>query len=144
MEWGKFEETVEYIERAFQEQGPFDGVLGFSQGACVVGVLCAMMESGKLPAGIKFDFAVLISGFLPRDRRYSSICDPSHQISKVRSLHVLGQTDDVVEPARSLKVAEMFENPIVVQHEKGHLVPSDKHVRDALKEFVLSCPSRSQ
>jgi predicted esterase len=136
MEWGKFEETVEYIERVFQEQGPFDGVLGFSQGACVVGVLCGMLETGALPAGIKFDFAVLISGFLPRDSRYRSICAPDQQIKKVRSLHVVGKTDDIVEATRSLKLADLFQNPIVVQHEKGHMVPSDKHVRDALKDFL--------
>ena len=143
MEWGRFDETVEYIERAFQEHGPFDGVLGFSQGACVVGVLCAMLESGKLPAGIKFDFAVLISGFLPRDSKYRSIIAPP-QLIKVPSLHILDKTDDVVEPERSMKVAELFQNAIVVQHEKGHMVPSDKIVRDAIKDFVLACSSREQ
>ena len=140
MEWRQFEATLEYLDTVFLEQGPFDGVLGFSQGACVAAVLSAMLEKGSLPPNIKFDFAVLISGFLPRDACYSAICDPagSGKIRQVRSLHVVGKSDDVVEPARSYKAAEIFERCEFVEHDKGHLVPSDKHVRDAIKAFILA------
>lgn len=138
MEWGKFDETVKFLEGVFTQQGPFDGILGFSQGACVAGVLSAMLEHGRLPSGISFSFAVLISGFEPRDERYRDICSPQHKITKVRSLHVVGQADEVVDPSRSLQVADLFHNPTIVEHDKGHMVPSDKRVRDALKSFMLA------
>ncbi|VEN35536.1 unnamed protein product [Callosobruchus maculatus] len=41
-----FEESVKLIEQIFTEEGPFDGLVGFSQGACFVGLLCAMQQRG--------------------------------------------------------------------------------------------------
>lgn len=35
-----FEASLRLVEAAWQEQGPFQGLLGFSQGACLVGLLC--------------------------------------------------------------------------------------------------------
>ena len=39
-----FEDSVAIIEKAFQESGPFDGILGFSQGAAFATLLCFMYE----------------------------------------------------------------------------------------------------
>lgn len=41
-----FEESVRFIEETFEEHGPFDGILGFSQGACFVGLLCDLQQRG--------------------------------------------------------------------------------------------------
>lgn len=43
--WG-LEESLEVIQKAFEELGPFDGILGFSQGACLASMLCYMHEKG--------------------------------------------------------------------------------------------------
>lgn len=42
-----FEESVRLIEKVWKEQGPFHGLLGFSQGACLVGLLCSLSERGS-------------------------------------------------------------------------------------------------
>ena len=42
-------------------QGPFDGLLGFSQGAALVGMLCHMRARGDLP-WLQIRFAVMIAG----------------------------------------------------------------------------------
>ena len=47
--------------RALQEHGPFDGLLGFSQGATLGALLCLA------PPAPPVRFAVLVSGFMPRD-----------------------------------------------------------------------------
>ena len=39
-----FGDSLDLIEKTFAEQGPFDGLLGFSQGAAFVGILCGMQE----------------------------------------------------------------------------------------------------
>ncbi|CAL1676716.1 unnamed protein product [Lasius platythorax] len=39
-----FDDSIALIEKIFSEQGPFDGILGFSQGAAFVSILCAMMK----------------------------------------------------------------------------------------------------
>jgi hypothetical protein len=40
-----FEKSLALIEETFEKQGPFDGLLGFSQGAAFVGILCGMQET---------------------------------------------------------------------------------------------------
>lgn len=42
-----FEESIKLIENAWTEQGPFNGILGFSQGACLVGLLCSLSQRGS-------------------------------------------------------------------------------------------------
>lgn len=39
-----FDDSIILIEKIFTEQGPFDGILGFSQGAAFVSILCAIMK----------------------------------------------------------------------------------------------------
>lgn len=41
-----FEESVKFIEDTFENEGPFDGVLSFSQGACFLGLLCSLQQKG--------------------------------------------------------------------------------------------------
>jgi hypothetical protein len=40
-----FENSLALIEKTFEELGPFDGLLGFSQGAAFVGILSGMQQS---------------------------------------------------------------------------------------------------
>lgn len=41
-----FEESIRFIEDIFEKEGPFDGIWGFSQGACFVGLLCHLQQHG--------------------------------------------------------------------------------------------------
>lgn len=41
-----FEESIKLVEETFEKYGPFDGILGFSQGACFVGLLCDLQQRG--------------------------------------------------------------------------------------------------
>lgn len=41
-----FETTLNYIEECFEKYGPFDGILGYSQGGCLLGLLCSLQERG--------------------------------------------------------------------------------------------------
>mmetsp|Transcript_13592 Transcript_13592/g.27905 ORF Transcript_13592/g.27905 Transcript_13592/m.27905 type:complete len:112 (+) Transcript_13592:75-410(+) len=99
-------------------------------------MLAALQESGGAPPHVRFRQCVLVSGFLPRDAKWGALCARS-KVSSVRSLHVIGDNDQLVKPERSLQLSEMFEGGSVVRHGKGHLVPSDKTVRDAFRQFLL-------
>ena len=43
--WG-LEESIEVVRKAFEELGPFDGILGFSQGAALGSILCHLLTKG--------------------------------------------------------------------------------------------------
>ena len=67
------EETLAYIDTVVAAQGPFDGVLGFSQGACFASLLA--MYAAHPDASVRREslswlkFVVLYSGFRTRDAR---------------------------------------------------------------------------
>lgn len=42
-----FEESLKKIEKIWLEKGPFQGLLGFSQGACFVGLICHLAVKGS-------------------------------------------------------------------------------------------------
>ena len=39
-------ESLEVVEKAFLEQGPFDGIIGFSQGAALSSIICHLLQKG--------------------------------------------------------------------------------------------------
>lgn len=39
-----FEESIAVVEETFNTHGPFDGILGFSQGGCFTGLLCDLQH----------------------------------------------------------------------------------------------------
>lgn len=43
-----WEETLVYLRKILIEQGPFDGVLGFSQGGALSGYLTSLLENPQL------------------------------------------------------------------------------------------------
>ena len=56
-----FEGSLELIQRTFDLHGPFDGVMGFSQGAALLALLCLIKTRRPelLSPSVKFDFAIM-------------------------------------------------------------------------------------
>lgn len=76
--------------------GPFDGVLGFSQGSAVAAYLCSQQQAeseGRCMGGAPswgFRFAVLSSGFVSACPSHRRMLDSIGGIIKLPSLHVFG------------------------------------------------------
>ena len=121
--------------------GLIDGVVGFSQGGCMAGMLAAALETGREPAhghegwlravreangGRPFKFAVIYSGFWAPPTDLGWLYEP-----KIRTptLHYLGSLDTVVDETRSQGLVERCEGPLVLTHPGGHYVPVTKEVR---------------
>ncbi|KAL3271155.1 hypothetical protein HHI36_021653 [Cryptolaemus montrouzieri] len=126
-----YEETIRIIEEVFQKAGPFDGVLGFSQGACLTGLLCDLQHRGLLEA--KFNFAIIISGFkskaLPHLKYYSEIIN-------LPSMHVIGDNDRIIPRDMSDALSECFEDALIVRHTGGHIVPVSSDQKEHYENFV--------
>lgn len=130
-----FEESVSFLAQIFEERGPFDGVLGFSQGAGMLAILMAKLQRRELPTAITFRFGCMVSGFLPRDSTYRAILEA--QPLTIPSLHVYGETDNIIKPDRSQALASAWTPTAatVLTHAGGHLMPSVASVRKGLKQF---------
>ena len=104
----------------------FDGILGFSQGAGAAAMLAAELEPR---------FAILISGFVPRDASAGAKLFAGVPAS-CPSLHVFGLEDTLVLPERSRALVGCFANAAVISHTGGHHIPSGLPVRQQVVEFL--------
>lgn len=126
------DETLSSLRHTIETEGPFDGILGFSQGATVAAMLCLLS-----PAPPPVSFVVLVAAFLPRDlevqRHFSSgACDG------IPTLHIMGEDDQLVPMESSAAVASCFAGATTATHPGGHAVPASAPIRSALKSFVQS------
>lgn len=84
------EQALGTVAQALDKLGPFDGLLGFSQGAAVAAFVCALGQAGDLRFPLP-RFIILISGFCPRGL---GLKEPiMHNPLSLPSLHVFGDTD---------------------------------------------------
>jgi predicted esterase len=128
-----YEESLKMVDEVFKRDGPFDGVLGFSQGAAMVSLLVDKLTDPS--SSIKFSFAVFISGF-------KSLLDAhAHMYSSQKacpSFHIYGDDDAVIPVERSIELASMFSKNCVYRHKGGHYVPSSSELRQKLLEFLAT------
>lgn len=126
-----FDDSLAYLEGVFREQGPFDGVIGFSQGGTLAAVLAAMQPH---PA-IVFKFVVCISAFPSRAGAHAALVRPGSVA--MPSLHIYGERDALVTPDRSRALFDVFApgTASIVAHGGGHFVPGAWPVAE-LRAFV--------
>ncbi|KAK7208142.1 serine hydrolase FSH [Myxozyma melibiosi] len=131
--WGFLKE---YIEK----EGPFEGVVGFSQGAAMAGMLCTELPT-LLPEHPPLKFAVLYSGFR------STLAEHEHNYPiKTKTLHVLGSVDTIVSEERSMALWEACDKDTrtMYTHPGGHFVPSSKESLGVVTGFVLAAEKESE
>lgn len=121
----------------------FDGVIGFSQGAALAGLLIATQEAAcdddAVPTSLAFGFGVMIGGFTSEEPQHAALFRGK---LATPSLHATGRADGIVPMRDSLRLAERFANPVIVKHDGGHVIPADPHAVGRIVEFV-ECHARS-
>lgn len=117
-----WERTRDGLASWWLRAGPFDGVLGFSQGAALAAVLAAL--GAQDAAAPQFGFAIVIGGFASRDPRHARAFEVEGGIA-VPSLHVIGRRDGIVSPQASHALAARFRAAHVVEHDGGHVIPGN-------------------
>ncbi|XP_055928970.1 esterase OVCA2-like isoform X1 [Argiope bruennichi] len=119
-----FEESVNTIAEAFKSQGPFDGILGFSQGGALAALICALKEHEEFE--YDFHFVVIIAGFRSIAKCHEYLY--SKPINK-ESLHIIGENDACISKDRSEELIPLFKSSSVVYHDGGHFIPSKSSVK---------------
>jgi len=126
VEYQGLEDTVQFVDNIFNKEGPFDGILGFSQGAALSGILAAIQPRHS----IKFSFMIEISGFAGRTEIHRPLFEQG--ITGMPSLHIYGLADTLISPERTQKFAECFSEPsaVVSKHEGTHFAPNKWPLND--------------
>jgi len=124
------------LDEACASGDPFDGVLGFSNGAAVAAMVLAEAARG-VPALNEncsaLRFGILCSGYRPDALRD---IDP---LSGFATLHVFGESDPLVSRQQTDDLLALFSNPRPLQHEMlnaKHHVPSRSQDVNSVCEFL--------
>lgn len=130
-------ESVAFIIDCIVQQGPFQGLLGFSQGAIVaVAILLPIPHWPCLPDCVKF---VILVGCPPiNDPTIKSALETFNQQKTLLTLHVSGTSDTLIPPAMSEALFKCFPPSFAefYVHKGGHYCPSDADFRQKLRDFV--------
>lgn len=135
LQTGGFDASLAYLKNVFSKLGPFDGILGFSQGAAMAGSICA--RRGKLDDEIDFKFAILCSGFVLETKDFEL------GLINCPSVHVFGNggqgKDRQIARNTSMELANKFEKScsLIIKHESGHIIPTQSPHIDRLKAFLV-------
>ncbi|KAF8320347.1 hypothetical protein DL93DRAFT_2073927 [Clavulina sp. PMI_390] len=138
--------TLVYIKTLLEKQEvPFDGVLGFSQGAAMAALLVALLERPDDLPSAKINhppmrFGVFVSGFKPLDLSISRIFEKPITTPTV---HALGKTDVIVSIKRSQTLIDACQAPRVEWHEGGHHIPSKASWRAFFKTYLAAWDTES-
>lgn len=126
------DESVAAVREVVKEQGPFDGILGFSQGAAFVAMLCSLQERGVEP-DLNFRFAIIVAGFRSACQEHQVFYNAPLQIP---SLHVFGLEDRVIPDNMSRDLLPIFQEPVLLIHPGGHFIPATAAHRETYQNFL--------
>ncbi|OMO56214.1 hypothetical protein CCACVL1_26694 [Corchorus capsularis] len=138
-EFTYFEECVAYLEDYMIKNGPFDGFLGFSEGAILSASLPGMQRDGlaltKVP---KIKFVILIAGakFGGIKLGLPKLASTAFSVPlELPSLHIIGDLDRI--KPQSIELMEAFVDPFVIYHPEGHTIPKlDEKSLEVMFAFI--------
>jgi predicted esterase len=125
------QETISFLVDKFKEEGPFDGILGFSQGACLLSLLSVHFK--PIHPDLKYQFAIFFSGFKSQLTPHSVMYQAT---SSIASFHSIGGCDAVIPPEMSKELTASFINPTIYEHNGGHYIPASPELRRTLQDFL--------
>ena len=162
--------ALDSIAEIIRQHGPFDGVIGFSSGACMAALIASLLEKGRMQAfgervsengmpypssflrqdksdgshemlQLPLKFVVCYSGFSLDHPMYSAFYQPRIQTP---ILHVLGKWDTVVEEQQSLSLARKCgRKSTLFYHLGSHFVPQQSCYISMARDFILdACVTR--
>ncbi|GFQ00577.1 upf0483 protein agap003155 [Phtheirospermum japonicum] len=119
-EYQNFDECLAYIENCMIKNGPFDGLLGFSQGVALT----------KVP---KIKVVIIISGAKFRN---PSVAEKAFSSPiQCPSVHFLGDQDFL--KTHGTELLDSFVDPVVIRHPKGHTIPRfDEKTLESMLSFL--------
>jgi len=129
-----FTETVQYVLDFIKKEGPFDGIVAFSQGAALAFLLLALERLGKVD--LKLRCVILVSAFPSLSSKHKELV--GQEIVGIPSLHVFGSNDQTVNCDISRRLAEKFVDPpaICIEHTGGHFIPTLTPYKQTILEYM--------
>lgn len=159
-EYYGLDQGLESVATILDSEGPFDGIIGFSQGAALAAMVASLLEGNSRKDAFKkahvksklaiqyprafenlahppLKFCAAYSGFRAPGERYTAFYE--EPCIQTPMCHFIGSLDSVVEEARTQALVDAAggaERTQVVVHPGGHFVPSGKQYLDTIAAFI--------
>ena len=130
--FSRSEESIQQLKTVFNKYGPFDGIIGFSQGAMMITLLCALQHN-DVENYKWFDpkFIINICGHDIDSLRYNHLFN---NLIDIPTLHIIGMNDEIKD--YSIELSQKFKNPIVKLYPNGHEIPIHTNFHKDVIEFI--------
>jgi hypothetical protein len=126
-----WEGTRDWAVELLRSGPPVDGIFGFSQGAALTGLLAGLRDSQ--PSLVQFEFAIMVGGFTSTMPKHSGLF---RRKLIIPSVHVTGRADTIVPMRDSLRLADRFADPLIIEHAGGHVIPGHSSVTEPITSFL--------
>eukprot|EP00563_Minutocellus_polymorphus_P009579 CAMPEP_0181023764 /NCGR_PEP_ID=MMETSP1070-20121207/2216_1 /TAXON_ID=265543 /ORGANISM="Minutocellus polymorphus, Strain NH13" /LENGTH=229 /DNA_ID=CAMNT_0023100783 /DNA_START=93 /DNA_END=782 /DNA_ORIENTATION=- len=133
----KLAEAMEYVTDYASINGPYDGLMGFSQGGTLA---AALATSGAIPVR-----AVLTAGAPHIEEAFVAASEwvaTSGDIKDmdiglaIPKLHLAGETDAIISVDSTDELCQRAGNGELIVHDKGHLFPTKAAYVDQMVQFL--------
>jgi hypothetical protein len=112
--------SIEALDELLASEGPFAGILGYSQGAAYVPVYLSRVPDNT------FDFALTFCGYPPLTHLGILSAVEERSPFAIPSIVWIGKKDVFIKPYLTLETIPFFESPSVVESTLGgHAVPGN-------------------
>ncbi|KAF2419581.1 hypothetical protein EJ08DRAFT_43567 [Tothia fuscella] len=122
-------DSFDLLYQIIEEQGPFEGVIGFSQGATIAAaILLHYQRQNPLePAYALFKYAIFFSAAAIVDIEPIPLLKDWAENRKIHipTLHVLGKEDPLYSEGIAMSKICSGDLTSVVTHNQGHCIPRD-------------------
>ena len=135
VEYVGLDPSIDFIREALVEGGPYDLLMGYSQGSALAMILTALAERGGLALDDQRWRGVVLfnSGPPPRDPRVLRLFE--HGPLETPSVHVLGgATDMLYEGQKAVVKLWSPRSRTVLEHEEGHVTPTARRSPETIAQ----------
>jgi hypothetical protein len=133
-----WERTRDWAVELLRTGPPVDGIFGFSQGAALAGLLAGLRDSQ--PSLVQFEFAIMVGGFTSTMPKHAGLF---RRKIAIPSVHVTGRADTIVPSRDSLRLADRFADPLIIEHAGGHVIPGHSSVTEPITSFLARFSRRA-
>ncbi len=147
-----FQTLLDRLYRICKDEGPFDGIIGTSEGASVAAtfVVDYLKRHARKEIQQSLKCAVFMSGgppALPNGLGYY-LADDHGQIITLPTCHIIAHNDSLIDGVFALYHLCDETSATIVDHGRGHVVPRDpyssklmiKGIRDLIERATIAFP----
>lgn len=130
--------TLAYIQKIYDEYGPFDGISGMCEGASIAGLFVQQVGLNKIKLkNNRLKFLLSLSGWKGEGQELEDTFYQDDSKIMLPSLHICGKEDSAYAQTLFAANAQLFNEPTIAWHSAGHVIPElNTNLQNVVMKFI--------